>query len=318
MGHLPLRRMHHTTFGPHRYAFPAGSSSSSRASSLKLAEAGRGGYVSAPLDQTAVHPAIGLRVTDLKPSAWCLAEHPQLPALWFDAYGFALRSGPNVTVLAHDNSAGCRRGGGRSLRHCRRLRLHGRCRTDLNWGRACENRLHVAGHRRHRRRRFTHDLLRPAALVATGESFNVDLRSLGDRAAYTDIGLECLRWIKTTIITCDDDNEKHVGIAAGTEYVCLPTDSKLVLCRLWPHLYATELDGIRIFGRNTDAELCRLANVSGLIRQLGGLGSGFTPLFVAPSDHYSSGHGQVSYNRYGVDPHDTTSSMYASQYDFPR
>jgi len=126
------------------------------------------------------------------------------------------------------------------------------------------------------------------------------------------------RWIKTNIITCDDDNEKHVGIAAGTEYVCLPTDSKLVLCRLWPHLYATELDGIRIFGRNTDAELCRLANVSGLIRQLGGLGSGFTPLFVAPSDHYSSGHGQVSYNRYGVDPHDTTSSMYASQYDFPR
>jgi hypothetical protein len=33
-------------------------------------------YVSAALDHAAVHPAIGLGVTDLEPSAWCLSEHP--------------------------------------------------------------------------------------------------------------------------------------------------------------------------------------------------------------------------------------------------
>ena len=199
--------------------------------------------------------------------------------------------------------------------------MHGRCRTDgrtrLSCGRTCENGLHIAGQRRHGCRRFTHNLLRSAALIAARESINVDLGSLGDRATYTGIGLECLRWIKTDIITCDDDNEQHVGIAAGAEYVCLPTDSKLVLCRLWPHLYATELDGIRIFGRNTDAELCRLANVSGLIRQLGRQGNGFTPLFVTPADQHSSRHGQVPYKCCSADSHDTTSSMYASQHDFP-
>lgn len=35
-----------------------------------------GGILSAPLDQAAVHPAVGLGVTNLKPSAWCLSEHP--------------------------------------------------------------------------------------------------------------------------------------------------------------------------------------------------------------------------------------------------
>src|SRR4051812_14165343 len=70
---------------------------------------------SVALDHAAVHPAIGLGVTDLEPSAWRLPEHPQLLAPGLDAQDLTLRCDPDVAGLAHDDRAGRRGGRGRRL-----------------------------------------------------------------------------------------------------------------------------------------------------------------------------------------------------------
>ena len=173
---------------------------------------------------------------------------------------------------------------GAAWRRCRRLRLGRWCgsggRTGRGGCRTCENCLRVAWHWRHRRRRPTHDVLRSAALIAARESIDVDLGRLGDRAAHAGLGLEGAGGVIAEVILGDDDDEQHVGIAAGTEYVGLSAYRKLVFDSLRPDLDATETHRVRVACRKADAVLSRLAQIGRLIRRPGRLRSRLTPLFA--------------------------------------
>ena len=74
---------------------------------------------------------------------------------------------------------------------------------------------------RYRRRRSTHDVLWSATLVAARKSIDVDLCCLIDRAAHARLSLVGAGGVIARVILSDDNDEQHVGIAAGTEYVWL-------------------------------------------------------------------------------------------------
>ena len=116
------------------------------------------------------------------------------------------------------------------------------------------------------------------------ESIDVDLGRLRDRAAHAGLGLEGAGGVIAGVILGNDDDEQHVGIAAGTKYVGLPADRKLVFDGLRPDLDAPETNSVRAACRQADAVLSCLPQIGQLIRRSGRLRSRLAPIFVACGD----------------------------------